>query len=555
MDVNRLLSDELTFELRCRGVDIGNGTVNEKRNLLREALRKEHLGINAPINVDFEPKSEINICSNKLDDLLGNIQEFNIANKDNDYKRIKSRLLHVQGRINRINTTELEVQTEKNKLYDLCIDLMRALDETYAVTMQHNVQGDQNQDLIINEPDQAASISLIDQPNLLLPEIVHSQVNNTLSNSVNVTLGNLLDVGLESQASPERSSQIAVPPHPVDVLSHSAAPGDNSLVSNRVNKLAERLKSINLSNCTHTNENVRQRHVHFDENFEALNSTSREFAYSPCSYPAKYVDVTRWKLRFDGTSSVTDFLECLEEMRVSRNVSKTQLFNSISELLEGDAAVWFRFARDKIRNYDEFREYFRTSFLPKNYEERVREILKHRTQATTESVVIYVAHMENLFSKLQNKPTEESRVSFIKSKMLPHLQMALAGKNILTLESLIKIGREIEEARVSAQEYQAPPINPRNSVEPGLEYRRPSSRLTVVDSRESEDLIDFNQPSVASTSVQAVAHTVKCWNCGQQGHVRYNCSQPPRKLCYRCGKHDVTIRTCPACTGNGQRNH
>lgn len=548
MDINRLLSDELTFELRYRGVDIGNGTVREKRNLLRDALHKEHLGICAPINVHFDPKSELNICSNKLDELLGNIQEFNMANKDNDYKRIRSRLLHVQGRINRIDASELDVQTEKNKLYDLCNDLMRALDETYG-------QVNQSQNLGNNELNPVASISIIDQPNLLLPEIVHSQINNTVNNSGNVVVGSLIDVALEPQTSSECSGRISVTPQPVDVLTHAAVPEDNSFVSNRVAKLAEKLKEINLSNSIPINENANQRHVHFNENFGALHSTSREVPFSPCSHSSKYVDVTRWKLKFDGTSSVTDFLERLEEMRVSRNVSKTELFNSISELLEGDVAVWYRFARNKIRNYDEFREYFRTSFLPRNYEERVREILKHRTQASTESVVIYVAHMENLFSKLQDRPTQESRVNFIKNKMLPHLQMALAGKNISTLESLIKVGREIEEASVSAREYQAPPINPRNSVEPGLEYHRPSSRLTLVESHESENLIDFNPPPATSTSVQAVAHTLKCWNCGQQGHVRYNCSQPARKHCYRCGKPDVTVRTCPICSGNGQMNH
>lgn len=561
MEVNRLLSDELTFELKCRGIDLGNGTVHEKRSLLREALHKEREGISAPTNVNFEPKSELNICSNKLDELLGNIQELNVANIDNEYKRIKSRLLHVEGRLNRISRADFEVETEQHKLSELCNDILRALEVKYTSTKRLDQQDNQDNNVVSNQSGAGASTSIIDQPNLLLPEIINSNHNNTINNSVSVEVENLIDIEPEAQiiqTPSERFTRIEAPPRVVENHNNLATRGDTFI--SMIDRLTQQFKTINGSNTSQVNVNSQPRRVQFSEHFEpppqVLNSTSCELPHFSYTQSGKFVDVSRWKLTFDGTSSVTDFLERLEEMRISRNVSKTQLFNSISELLEGDAAVWYRFARVSIQNYDEFRDIFRSSFLPTNYEERIRDILKHRTQGASESVVIYVAHMENLFSKLISKPSEVSRVNFIKSKMLPHFQLSMAGKGVNTLQSLLSIGREIEEANVSAQEYHAPPINPRNSVEPGLEYRHLiRSRVTVVDSHDINTELVSEPSPIASASVNAVAPTVKCWNCGQQGHIRQACTQPPRKHCFRCGRQAVTIRTCPSCSGNGQPSH
>nr|CAI5824407.1 unnamed protein product [Callosobruchus analis] len=56
----------------------------------------------------------------------------------------------------------------------------------------------------------------------------------------------------------------------------------------------------------------------------------------------RFLDVTRWKVQFDGTSSVTTFLERIEELRSSRGVSKERLLRSASELLTKEALLWFR---------------------------------------------------------------------------------------------------------------------------------------------------------------------------------------------------------------------
>lgn len=63
----------------------------------------------------------------------------------------------------------------------------------------------------------------------------------------------------------------------------------------------------------------------------------------------KYLDVNRWSItKFDRKSSISNFLERIEELRVSRGVSKDQLFRSATELFTDSALTWFRWARQTV---------------------------------------------------------------------------------------------------------------------------------------------------------------------------------------------------------------
>lgn len=64
----------------------------------------------------------------------------------------------------------------------------------------------------------------------------------------------------------------------------------------------------------------------------------------PCYYRAfpersYYVDVGKWNVKFGSVSSVNDFLQCIEELRISRGMSKNQLLRSAAELFTRDALI------------------------------------------------------------------------------------------------------------------------------------------------------------------------------------------------------------------------
>lgn len=106
MEVNTLQSEELTYELYIRRLPV-TSTVQEKRMMLRDALRLERLGeVDPPVSANLNPALELSLCKTKLNALEVDIAQFDYSNRENEFKRINSRLIHVSLRISRIATQE-----------------------------------------------------------------------------------------------------------------------------------------------------------------------------------------------------------------------------------------------------------------------------------------------------------------------------------------------------------------------------------------------------------------------------------------------------------------
>lgn len=169
MEINRLLSDELSYELAIRGCNAGR-TVDEKRHLLRELLYQEKQNIIMISTTNLEPTQEFAVCSAKLDELMGHIEEFDFSNRENEYRRINARLEHISGRLQRIDSgchpAAVEMKKELQRLKD---QLKTRLDELYQGSRKNA------QSSIIDQPNEEFGRSIIDEPNTLLPEISQLQ--------------------------------------------------------------------------------------------------------------------------------------------------------------------------------------------------------------------------------------------------------------------------------------------------------------------------------------------------------------------------------------------
>lgn len=63
--------------------------------------------------------------------------------------------------------------------------------------------------------------------------------------------------------------------------------------------------------------------------------------------------LSKWNVTFDGTTSITDFLKRVKELRFSRRVSKQQLLVSAVEIFTGRALIWLRSMRNRIHTWDD----------------------------------------------------------------------------------------------------------------------------------------------------------------------------------------------------------
>lgn len=177
--MNRLLSDELSYDLQIRGAP-ADGTVLKRHQRLSGLLRLEKLGTvgyrepsasDDPVRV----QEEVDTCTGKITELGAAIQSFDVHNTSNEYRRMQSRLLHVIGRLGRLPDS----CASKSELLSRGSQLLGSLGELVAQPPQdhHSNQTPRTtsgQLLVLDDQNPMLSQHILDDPKALLPQVVHS---------------------------------------------------------------------------------------------------------------------------------------------------------------------------------------------------------------------------------------------------------------------------------------------------------------------------------------------------------------------------------------------
>lgn len=544
MEINRLLGDELSYELEIRGLP-SEGTVAEKRSTLRGLMRCERSGFSTNVlDSNLNCESELDTCDIKLQQLGNDIDNFDLANKSNEYARIYSRLLHINGRLSRLTKLTEDQNRDKVNLIARCMQLIDSVGNLLESEPQvpPRAVGD------ASTGRENKEYSLLDTDNPLLPEPIHNSSrdgpsgehtnNGQRTSSPTTNPDNLIELEPDRPRVTFNSAPQVISSSPGPTLTFSVRNRDS--VTQPVGLLTNS-RNVSLSRSMNTGT----------------------FCESSCS--GKPIAISKWNVRFDGKGSVFNFLERIEELRVSRGATKEQLLKASAELFSGDALTWYRsFIKDKVRSWDELVVKLKSAFLPYHHEREIWDELKKRTQGNPEPVIVYIAAMENYFNRLTTKPAERERVQLIRERLLPYLQMHLASqwanRPILTIDDLLESCRNLEETYLHAQHIPPPPTNYRTMLEPTLafNYSRSAHRVASLDSgqcpaiEDSEGVVNAVRASVEPTSR---VREVVCWNCRRSGHINRECDQPRQRYCYRCGQANVTVVTCPKCSGNGDPGH
>lgn len=265
-----------------------------------------------------------------------------------------------------------------------------------------------------------------------------------------------------------------------------------------------------------------------DIDSDIAHQSAAPVAVHNCRAPS--VSVAKWSItKFSGNNdrcSLSSFLENVEELCISRNVTKEQLFSSASDLFEGKALIWFRSVRATVSTWSQLVEELRKQFLPPNYNEKLFDEIKRRTQGPDENIGLYLAMMDNLFKRLTVPVNDDVRLKILLRNLSPCYQSQIGLTNITSISQLLDIGRQLEARKESIESYVPPPRNRSSLVEPDLAY------------------VYAETPSSSSPQVNAV---LTCWNCRQPGHAARDCRSARKKYCFRCGRPDFTVRTCPGC--------
>lgn len=118
---------------------------------------------------------------------------------------------------------------------------------------------------------------------------------------------------------------------------------------------------------------------------------------------SKSVPPTRWGLQFTGDKrglSLSAFLERVEGLCIARRVAKDSLLDAEIDLFSSNAYQFFVAYRSEVTSWDEFTVLLREEFQPQNYNEKLFEEIRRRTQGPDESIGIYLAIMSGYFRRL-----------------------------------------------------------------------------------------------------------------------------------------------------------
>lgn len=252
----------------------------------------------------------------------------------------------------------------------------------------------------------------------------------------------------------------------------------------------------------------------------------------------------KWNLKFAGDRkglSLSAFLERVEELRVARNVSKKTLLESGIDLFGGRAYQFYLAYRNQVSTWDEFVVLLKEEYLSANYNEKLFEEIKRRTQGPDESIGVYVAVMMGYFNRLTCEVSEEVKLKILLRNIAPFYQHQLSLVNVDTIAELRRLGKRLEASKEAVQDY-IPPSRKTSILEPDLAYIEAESSLNNCEL----------STSVAGGISQALPNNIVCYRCNQQGHMAKGCPQKRNKFCYRCKKEGFTVKTCPQCNKQGK---
>lgn len=146
MDVAKLDEEELSYELRARGIAPMNN-VNEMRNVLRGLVRIEVEGkslITANSSVSVDVKREVNTCIKKLQVINTMIDNIKGDRYSEQYRSVDAKLCHLMNRVDKLPAIERQDQKDRSNLLKGILFLMRKMEEMASNTTIIETNKNQN---------------------------------------------------------------------------------------------------------------------------------------------------------------------------------------------------------------------------------------------------------------------------------------------------------------------------------------------------------------------------------------------------------------------------
>lgn len=256
--------------------------------------------------------------------------------------------------------------------------------------------------------------------------------------------------------------------------------------------------------------------------------------------PVKF-NLLSLNLKFNGSSCVRSFVNRLDELRLSRQIPVQVVFDGFIDLLDGPALDWYRAYRNTFKTYAQLIDKLKLDFDSPDYDYRLRKEIESRTQHKKETMVVYLATILGMMSRLPKPLLEEDQLEIILRNVRPEYRSALALTDVKSIDELQKLCRKIELVKFRNDNFAEPAMG-RNKAEASDSFAKPSTSKGVMY---NNDKFDSRNNGTFQNRLSSVR--LHCFRCNRDNHSTRDCKVSRELLCYRCGLKGVKTPDCPKC--------
>lgn len=238
--------------------------------------------------------------------------------------------------------------------------------------------------------------------------------------------------------------------------------------------------------------------------------------------------ILKWNLRFNGETSVHDFIVKLNDYVKASKISDQDFLENAIYVLAGEALIWYRSVQTGIFTYAQFLDSLKTEFQSVECERSLLNQIRSRLQQPKEKIRTFINVMRYLFTRLSVPLSESEQLEIIMTNMNPFYITRLSLTTVRSIDHLKELCVNLEIAKHRCEH--------RGYLNPGPD---------IIAS-------DFLKPKDAQNkSVRVNSVAVKCLKCDGAHHFR-ECDVYVGLHCFRCKKAGVTTKAC-SCSKNVKR--
>ncbi|MGH0132063.1 UNVERIFIED_CONTAM: hypothetical protein FKN15_066247 [Acipenser sinensis] len=213
-----------------------------------------------------------------------------------------------------------------------------------------------------------------------------------------------------------------------------------------------------------------------------------------------------------------EFVALLERYFQAQCIPENQWLLQIDFHFKGSAQQWWRYKRQQVRSWEQFKKAFLTyheGLLSREQTQRDLEVRQH----ADEPLEAFVWRKYELHSQIYPQCSEEQVTQYIIGLLHPHLKVLIRSMELNTLEQLVQRGKTLQQDLKEEREYK----RQQNSLSKPLAFKT----TNTSDRQESPEGKDQQKKYYSEKSQSSM--DVQCRSCNKFGHYQRNCPRKPQR--------------------------